>query len=408
MRLILFDDHSWENLLPLTFTRPAAALRVGIWTIAEKWAHRLGTEPSFLAPVYLSKKFPMATGEDNLFINGSLLPDDGLTGAVRSIETGEALYSQGRLLAFRVDKKTADAIEPPVWTSRGMEKVPGETENWIIRKREYEGTVSIVDYPWKIFSLNGQEIEADFDGLTAGRTGITISDSIRVTGSGRIFAEPGFKGEHITLNTSAGSIYLGRDAEIMEGSAVRGPFALCEGAVLKLGTRIYGPTTIGPHCKAGGEINNSVLLASSNKSHDGFLGNSVLGEWCNLGADTNNSNLKNNYGEVRIWNYRAGQNIGTGLQFCGMFMGDHSKSGINTMFNTGTVVGVSANIFGPGFPDTFIPSFSWGGNEVTTYRLDKALETASRMMERRDVPLSDEDRDILEYVFGQTEKLRSY
>jgi UDP-N-acetylglucosamine diphosphorylase/glucosamine-1-phosphate N-acetyltransferase len=222
-----------------------------------------------------------------------------------------------------------------------------------------------------------------------------------------VFVEPGFHGENFTLNASLGPVYLGKDSEIMEGSVIRGPFALCEAAVVKMGAKIYGPTTIGPFCKVGGEINNSVLQANSNKSHDGFLGNSVLGEWCNLGADTNNSNLKNNYGEVKIWNYASRDFVGTGRQFCGLIMGDHSKCGINTMFNTGTVVGVSANIFGPGFPPTFVPSFSWGGaGGFSDYKLSKALETASRVMERRELELTREDLVILEHVFHLTKEFR--
>lgn len=417
MQLILFDDHSWTNLLPLTFTRPAAGLRVGILTIAEKWQRALGTEPSYLTPSYLAARYPCETGPDNLFVNGALLPDAAITAATGALDTGEALYGQTGLLAFRCGEEAARAMKSTLWAREAPEpghEVSGPAGHgggtpyagiarWISTRREYKGTVSLVDYPWKIFVLNGQEIEADFDRLAAGQTGERLSDTVRVTGPGRIFAEAGFRGEHITLNASGGSIYLGRDSEIMEGSCIRGPFALGQGAVVKLGTRIYGPTTVGPYCRVGGEINNSVLQANSNKSHDGYLGNSVLGEWCNLGADTNNSNLKNNYREVKIWNYRERRAIGTGRQFCGMFMGDHSKSGINTMFNTGTVVGVSANIFGPDFPDTFIPSFSWGGaSGLTTYRLDKALETAQLVMERCETQLSGVDRGILEYIFRLT------
>jgi UDP-N-acetylglucosamine diphosphorylase/glucosamine-1-phosphate N-acetyltransferase len=230
---------------------------------------------------------------------------------------------------------------------------------------------------------------------------------VKIIGDGEVFVEEGFRGEHFILNTSTGPVFLGRDAEIMEGSVIRGPFALGDHATIKLGTRIYGPTTIGPHCKAGGEINNSILQAYSNKGHDGFLGNAVIGEWCNLGADTNNSNLKNNYSEVKIWNYPKNRFISTGLQFCGLIMGDHSKCAINTMFNTGTVVGVSANIFGAGFPRNFIPSFSWGGDHgMSVYKLEKAFETMELVMKRRDMLLSNEDRDIFHQIFIRTESFR--
>jgi UDP-N-acetylglucosamine diphosphorylase/glucosamine-1-phosphate N-acetyltransferase len=226
-------------------------------------------------------------------------------------------------------------------------------------------------------------------------------------GKENIFLEPGAKIECATLNASTGPIYIGKDAEIMEGALIRGPFALCEHATLKMGTKIYGPTTIGPHSKVGGEVNNSVIFGYSNKAHDGFLGNSVIGEWCNLGADTNNSNLKNNYIEVKLWDYASGRFIPTGLQFCGLIMGDHSKSGINTMFNTGTVVGVSANIFGSGFPRNYIPSFSWGGAQgYITYHIDKALEVASQVMKRRDIKLDEIEQDILKHIFEITASKR--
>ncbi len=392
MHLILFDDHSWDNLLPLTFTRPVSALRVGILTIEEKWERILGSMPSHSTRPHLAGKFEIRTGEENLFINGSLLPDTEVIKTILALKNGDALEKGGTLLAVVTGKLHANRFEVKEWLGNGT---------------EYGGQVSMVDYPWKIFSLNGQEIKADFDLVTRDRTGEKLSDTVRVLHPNRVFVEPGFKGEFFTLNASNGPIYLGADSEIMEGSVIRGPFALCEGSTVKLSAKIYGSTTIGPFSKVGGEIKNSVILANSSKSHDGFLGNSVIGEWCNLGADTNNSNLKNNYGEVKIWNYPANQAINTGLQFCGLIMGDHSKCGINTMFNTGTVVGVSANIFGSGFPSTFIPSFSWGGADgFTTYKMGKALETASLVLERRDLQLTEADRAILDHIFRFSERFR--
>jgi len=392
MHLILFDDQSRESLLPLTFTRPASELRVGILTIAGKWEHEMGISSSPLSIDYLQGKYPCNTGEDNLLVNGVLLPDNQLRAAIRNLSQEQALVQEGILLAVRTSREQAESFNPDSWLDRGT---------------EYGGTVSLVDQPWKIFSLNGQEIEADFNRLTRNRESGKLSPTVQVDRPDKVFVEPGFQGECFTVNASRGPVYLGKDSEIMEGSVIRGPFALCEASVVKMAAKIYGPTTIGPNCKVGGEINNSVLQANSNKSHDGFLGNSVLGEWCNLGADTNNSNLKNNYGEVKIWNYAARDFVGTGRQFCGLIMGDHSKCGINTMFNTGTVVGVSANIFGPGFPPTFIPSFSWGGAEgFAEYRLSKALETASLVMERRESGLIQEDRAILEKVFHFTQEYR--
>jgi len=392
MHLILFDDHSWENLLPLTFTRPVSGLRVGILTIAEKWKNAVGISPSHLTREYLRKKFPCLTGEDNLMINSSLLPNAAIVEAILNLKKEKALVKDGTLLAVRTGSFEPDQFLVDRWLGNGS---------------DYPGEVSLVDFPWQIFNLNGQEIEADFEQITRGRNSEKLSDTMRVIQSERVFAEPGFTGEYATLNASNGPIYLGPGSEIWEGSNIRGPFALCEGSTVKLAAKIYGPTTVGPFSKVGGEINNSVIQAYSNKTHDGFLGNSVIGEWCNLGADTNNSNLKNNYGEVKIWNYARKGYIKTGRQYCGLIMGDHSKCAINTMFNTGTVVGVSANIFGSGFPNNFIPSFSWGGNGgYATYRMDKVLETAARVMEHREEKLSEVDVAILEYIYNYSEDLR--
>jgi len=392
MNLILFDDSAWDNLLPLTFNRPVSDLRIGILTIAGKWEKIFGTPASFITRPHLALKYPLKTTEDSLLINSSLLPDEPLVSSIRAMPEHSALQKEGVLLAVRTDQSgTADF---------GVEK-------WIERAVPYEGKVTRVDFPWKIFMLNGREIETDFERITLNRKGEKAGTTVRIIGRGRVFIEPGFRGEHIILNPSGGPIYLGRNSEIMEGSVIRGPFALCEGSTVKLSAKIYGPTTIGPGSKVGGEINNSVIHSYSNKAHDGFLGNAVIGQWCNLGADTNNSNLKNDYSEVRVWSYPANRFISTGLQFCGLFMGDHSRCGINTMFNTGTVVGFSANIYGGGFPRNFIPSFSLGGaKRLTALTLEKALEVAGRVMERRGIRLTGADRSIFEYIFRYTEPLR--
>jgi len=394
MHLVLFDDHSWDNLLPLTFTRPVSDVRVGILTIAGKWEKSLGTTASVLTREYLSGKYPPETRDDNLLINGSLLPGENVVKSLLNLGAGSALKKGDILLGARLLQSDAENFQAGKWLENAV---------------EYSGDITLVDYPWKIFSLNGQEIEADFKLITQGRTSEKLSDSVGIIDPDRVFVEPGFRGEHFTLNASTGPVYLGADSEIMEGSVIRGPFSLGEGSIVKLSAKIYGPTTIGPGCKAGGEINNSVFHSDSNKGHDGFLGNAVIGQWCNLGADTNNSNLKNNYAEVKMWNYPEERFIRTGLQFCGLVMGDHSKTGINTMFNTGTVVGVSANIFGSGFPRNFIPSFSWGGaGGMTTYKMEKVLETASLVMERRDRELTGEERSILSYIYDYSEKYRKW
>jgi UDP-N-acetylglucosamine diphosphorylase/glucosamine-1-phosphate N-acetyltransferase len=328
-----------------------------------------------------------------LFIKGSLIPDQNILRAIQQLNSGESLKKGSEILAHRSNSSNFEYNNP------------GNLKN----AQQYEGSVCIIDYPWKIFSLNGQEIIADFDLLTKGRVSKKLSSSVQTIEENRIFVEEGFKGEFITLNASSGPIFLGKDSEIMEGSVIRGPFSLGEQSTIKLASKIYGPTTIGPNCKAGGEINNSILQENSNKGHDGFLGNAIIGEWCNIGADTNNSNLKNNYSEVKIWNYPKNRFINTGMQFCGLIMADHSKCGINTMFNTGTVVGVSANIFGAGFPRNFIPSFSWGGPQgLSVYKIEKAFETMELVMGRREVNLSEIDKEIFLYIFSETEKYRNF
>lgn len=394
MNYILFDEPKTRtNLLPLTFTRPVAEIRIGILTIREKWEKVLNTSVSFKTENYLSKKFPLKTVStpDTIWINGAVCPNAELLDVVKKLKNNQALYSNDKLIALNsgatacVDFNSLQAFE----------------------KVTLSESILIIENLWDIFSKNEQAIKADFDLITKGRTSQPISKTNQVLGAENIFIEEGANVECAILNASTGPIYIGKDAEIMEGSIVRGPLALCEHAALKLGAKIYGPTTIGPYSKVGGEVNNSVVFGYSNKGHDGFLGNSVLGEWCNIGADSNNSNLKNNYAQVKLWNYGTERFVNTGLTFCGLIMGDHSKCGINTMFNTGTVVGVSANIFGAGFPRNFVPSFSWGGAAgFTTYKLNDAFEVASRVFERRSKVFDDTEKEILNTVFELTEKYR--
>ncbi len=389
MNYILFDGPSRNNLLPFTFTRPVADIRVGILTIREKWEHYLGFTTTTITEDYLSDKYPMVEMESNVLINASYLPNVELVEMVKNLEENQAIFKDEDVIAF--------------YTKDAQEDIDFDRFEAI----EFDDEVLKIENTWDIFSKNGQAIEEDFDLLTKGRISEPIPSSNSVIAPHNIFIEEGAKLEFTILNASSGPIYIGKDTEIMEGSIIRGPFALCDHAVVKLGAKIYGPTTIGPHCRVGGEVNNSVMFAYSNKGHDGFLGNSVLGEWCNLGADTNNSNLKNNYAEVRLWDYQTESFARTGLQFCGLMMGDHSKCGINTMFNTGTVVGVSSNIFGSGFPRNFIPSFSWGGSAgFTTYTIPKAFETAEIVMSRRHVELAEVDKSILQHVFELTAKYR--
>ncbi|MCB9186361.1 MAG: GlmU family protein [Flavobacteriales bacterium] len=388
MNYILFD-HERERLLPLTFTRPVAEIRIGILTIREKWEQHLKAPVSYRTEDYLSTKYPLVIGDDNLLINGGICPSADLIQAFKKLEVGQRITKNGLPIAVRL--QDISAIDTIDWNDV-----------------EFEGEILSVQDPWDIFSKNGDALKQDFDLLTAGRESQSLPSSNTVIGSGAIFLEEGATAEACIFNTSNGPIYLGKDTEVMEGSIIRGPFALCEGSQVKLGAKVYGPTTVGPYSKIGGEVNNSVILGYSNKGHDGFLGNSVLGEWCNLGADTNNSNLKNNYDQVRVWSYAEQRFAKTGLQFCGLIMGDHSKSGINTMFNTGTVVGVSSNVFGSGFPRNFIPSFLWGGaSGIVEYDKQKAFATAERVMQRRGIEFSQVEQDILSAVFDLTKSYRN-
>lgn len=382
MNVVLFDDPGIRlDLMPFTLTRPVGAIRVGILTIEEKWRRVAGGTVHFATADYLEEKFPPAPGGEKIFINGALCPDDAVTDAIAALASGESLVSKGILLAVRGTR--------PELTSKS---------------REYNSTALLVDQVWKIFQHNATQIRKDFALLTKGRKSQLIQDPhTRVYAPENIFLEEDVQLTACVLNASAGPIYLGKGSQVQEGAVIRGPFSLGEDSVVNMGAKMRGDTTIGPHCKVGGEVSNAVIFGYSNKAHDGFLGSSVIGEWCNLGADTNNSNLKNNYEDVKIWSYRKGGFASTGLMFCGLMMGDHSKCGINTMFNTGTVVGVSANIFGDGFPRNFIPSFAWGGAAgFTTFQLNKVFDTASRVMERRKLKLTEADKKILTAVFEQS------
>lgn len=389
MNYILFDGTVRNALLPFTYTRPVADIRVGILTIREKWEKYLGYTTTTLTEEYLMEKFPVVEMEENVMINASFLPNEILAEMVMALEPNQAIFKGEDVIAF--------------YTQDTQEEVDFDTYEII----DFTEDCLTIEHPWDIFQKNDAAIREDFELLTEGRTSQPIPSSVNVIAAENIFIEEGAKLEFVTLNASTGPIYIGKNSEIMENSVIRGPFALCEGGQVKLATKVYGATTVGPHSRIGGEVSNSVLFGYSNKGHDGFLGNSVLGEWCNLGADTNNSNLKNNYEEVKLWSYEKEGFVKTGLQFCGLMMGDHSKSGINTMFNTGTVVGVSANIFGSGFPRNFVPSFSWGGaSGFTTYVTKKAFETAKIVMSRRNVEFTEQDAAIMEHIFEESKKWR--
>lgn len=389
MNYILFDGPARNALLPFTFTRPVADILIGIVSIRQKWEMHLGSTTTTLTEEYLSDKYPMVELEQNVMINASFLPTPELVDLICDLGDRQAIFKGEEVVAF--------------FSNEEQEEVDFDDYEII----EYTGECITVMNTWDIFSKNGQAIQQDFEYITEDRQSQPIPKSVNVIAPKNIFIEEGAKLEFVTLNASTGPIYIGKNAEIMEGSVIRGPFSLGESAVVKLASKIYGPTTVGENSRVGGEVNNSVLFNNSNKGHDGFLGNSVLGEWCNIGADSNNSNLKNNYEEVKLWSYETEGFAKTGLQFCGLMMGDHSKCGINTMFNTGTVIGVSANIFGSGFPRNFVPSFSWGGaSGFTTYITKKAFQTAKIVMSRRNMEFDDQEAAILEHVFETTKKWR--
>ncbi len=391
MNYILFDGTVRNALLPFTFTRPVADIRIGIFTIREKWENYLKSTTTTITEEYLSEKYPMVELEENVLINASFCPNEALVNLVAELTENQAIFYGDEVIAF--------------YTKDTQDEVDFETYEAI----EYEGDILRLENTWDIFSKNAEALQADFNFITEGRTSEPISSTNRLICPENIFIEEGAKVEHSILNATDGPIYVGKNAEIWEGSLIRGGLALCDHAVVKMGAKIYGATTVGPHSKVCGEISNSVIFGYSSKGHEGYLGNAVLGEWCNIGADSNNSNLKNNYSKVRIWNYATESFEQTGLQFCGLMMGDHSKSAINTMFNTGTVIGVNCNIYVPGFPGNFVPSFSWGGaSGFTSYQPVKAFEAAKVMMARRGVEFTTQDEDILNHVFEDTKKWRNY
>lgn len=391
MTIIFFDDQSRETLLPLTFTRPTADLRLGILKISEKWLHHFNGETAYFTESYLQKKFPFQSSNENLWINGSACPNSKLVEAVKDLGYESVLVQNQVFLAAKTKKQ-----------------IEGISDLQNLKQIQFEEDFTKINFPEDIFKLNDAEIRADFNLITKGRTSKKLSSTNTVIGDD-IFVEEGVQAECCTFNTQNGPIYLGENSQVWEGSHIRGALALCNNAQIKMGSKLYGATTIGPESRVGGEINNAVIWGYSSKGHDGFLGNSVLGEWCNIGADSNNSNLKNNYAEVKLWDYKNERFRKTGLQFCGLIMADHAKCGINTMFNTGTVVGVSANVFGSGFPRNYIADFAWGGAQgFEVYQLPKVFETVEKVFERRNRVFDENEKEILTEIFNQTEKFRRF
>lgn len=399
LNIILFDSDARSNLLPLTATRPMGELRIGILTIREKWERMLRGSVSYITQEYLQDKYPIHIEEDNVIINAGVLPTDALAAKISALKQNEALLLGDELIAARLNEARFEHLieDEEVHEMQGV---------------SLEGLAfTTIEQLHQLTHLAGKSFEADFQMLTSGRASQPLSPSNQVVGKReRIFLEEGAKAECCIFNTNDGPIYIGKNAEVMEGSILRGPVSIGNDSMVKMGAKIYGPTIIGPGCRAGGEITRSILMANANKSHDGYLGDSVLGEWTNLGADTNNSNLKNNYSEVKLWNYTTEKFEKTGTQFCGMIMGDHAKCGINTMFNTGTVVGVFANVYGAGYPRNFVPDFAWGGGDggYRTYRFNEACATAEAVMARRNIPFTEFDKAILYHIYDLTAHFRTW
>lgn len=405
MQYVLFDDISFYDLWPLTMTRPVSDLRVGIDRLSEKWARALGAHPVCMAFSYLQPRFSSIDPHaDSLCINAKFIPNAELA---REIVEGcppdhYLIGPKSEVLAFRCQPQQLGAFDGIVTVeileAAGLKSLHAPEHNR-----------PAIRYPWDIFRLNGQCIREDFAHLARAKSEQPSDRHTIIYGADNVYISPGVKMRAAVINAEDGPVYFGEGVDVQEGALVHGAHAFCDHVTLNMGVKLRGDTTVGPWSKVGGEIANSVIHGYSNKGHDGYLGNSVLGQWCNLGADSNTSNLKNNYTEVRVWNYRQERFAKTGTIFCGLIMGDHSKSGINTMFNTGTVVGVSANIFGAGYPRNFIPSFSWGGaSGISTFALDKAYEVAEAVMGRRKIPLDQHEKDILRHVFGVTEKFRNW
>lgn len=387
MQIVLFEDHLWSRFLPLVYTRPVGDLRMGMMTMAQRYAHLFTTDVVHDTRISLRTIFEEASAQLQLHVNARLFPTDSLLHELKSMKPGDVLKKGETVLA------------------RYSDNLGNQNEHVLASKAELQWIERITD----LFSLNAMAMSFDFELMPKNNAIDSLHSSNAIIGNPELlFVHETAKVYASTLNTLDGPIYIDAGAEVMEGSHIRGGFYLGEHASLKLGTKIYGATTIGPQCKVGGEVSNSIFYGHSNKAHDGFVGNSLIGEWCNLGADTNTSNLKNNYSNVSIWSYDKADFADTGLTFCGLIMGDHSKCGINTMFNTGTVAGVNANIFGGGFPDKHIPSFSWGGPEGwEEYDPEKAFATIHKVMQRRSQNLTDSMRALLVYIYEETASHRN-
>ncbi|TVQ13588.1 MAG: glucose-1-phosphate thymidylyltransferase [Bacteroidetes bacterium] len=394
MNYILFGDQTRNHLLPFTFTRPIADIRLGILTIREKWEKMLNAKTSTLTEEYLNVKFPLVKEADNILINSSILPDEILIKEIHELSPNQTLITGETIIALRLKEEDIENLDWSLIDS--------------IAPLQTKSEIKKVNFLWDLIEMNEDAILSDYQLLTHKRRSQPIPDTVKVSAPEKVFIEEGVILEHVIINATEGPVYIGKNAQIMDGAILRGPISIGEDTKIRMGAKIYGATSIGPHCKVGGEVSHTIIFGYTNKAHDGFLGHSVIGEWCNLGADTNTSNLKNSYESVRLWDYQEESFVKTELQFCGTFMGDHSKCGINTMFNTGTVVGVGAQIFGAGFMRNFIPSFSWGSvSGFSVHNIDKSITIAKRVFARRNLEFTETDEAIHRYVYEQTLSYRN-
>lgn len=401
MHLILFDNKHREGMLPLSYTRAQGEMRCGILTVKEKWTRYSGVMASCLSTGLISQKNPVSLGNDNLYISASVLPNKGVVKAVLGLNENEALVSKGDIIAVRGSAEVRQHVL--------------DSDIAAFKALEYDGEYRVLEKVHNLITFNKDEIQLDFELLTNGRQSKPICESVTVVGGhkdpslvNQIFIEEGAELECCYLNPKEGPIYIGKNAKVSEGAMLRGPIAICEASQISMGAKIFPGATVGPWSKVGGEVSNSVITGYSNKVHDGYLGDSVLGEWCNLGADTNTSNLKNDFAIVKLWDYSTERFAKTGLQFCGLIMGDYSRCAINTSFNSGTVVGVGSNIFGSGFPRNFVPSFVIGGPQGYKVNGLKPVEKVAKMaMSRRNVEFNNSDSIILNEVFEVTKKYRT-
>ncbi len=383
MNIILFDTEARGNLFPLTLTRAVADVRTGIITIKERWEKMTGAKLFVLTDEYLQPLYEPIPANDYVFVDARIIPSNEVMQRIINLPENESISDENGLIAGKAFINSYPSLD----------KLRG-----LFKNISSISAVKRLMFPNEIFLLNEEMIRFDYKLLTKGRISDDHNDSVHVTKASRIFIEDGAEISYSNLNAASGPIYIGKNTTVMEGCFIRGPFALCEGAVLKMGTKIYGATTIGPYCTAGGEIKNSVMTGYSNKAHDGYLGNSVIGEWCNLGAGTSNSNVKNTGGEINIWNYYENNYMPSGNK-CGVIMGDYSRTSINTSINTGTIIGVCCNIFGDGLTPKVINHFSWGTKEQHRYELEKALKDILNWKKMKNKTISEPEKNILKHIF---------